>query len=76
MDMSVALLMDQRNVEDWPRSIVDGSAVKLAITGRCAVGGGAGVLVTGGGGGGGGTFFLQLAANIDNVSAKTTAPIF
>ncbi|HYL37402.1 MAG TPA: hypothetical protein VEV17_15920 [Bryobacteraceae bacterium] len=73
--MSVAPVMDQLKVEDWPRSIEDGSAVKLLITGRCAAGAGAGGFVTGGGGGGGGTFFLQLAANIDKVSAKTTAPI-
>ena len=63
MDMSVALLMDQRKVEDCPRSMVEGSAVKLLITGglrraeRVPVARGGG-----GGGGGGGTFFLQPTA--------------
>jgi len=76
MDMSVAPLMDQRSVDAWPRLMLDGSAVKLAITalpvGVVAAGG---ALVTGGGGGGGGVFFEQLAANIANVSARVTAPI-
>jgi hypothetical protein len=57
--------------------MVDGSAVKLAMAGRGEVAVGVvGVLVTGGGGGGGGGFFLQLAADIDNVSAKMIAPVF
>ncbi|HEX6897248.1 MAG TPA: hypothetical protein VF146_18340, partial [Bryobacteraceae bacterium] len=68
--------MDQRRVEDWPRSMLVGSAVKLLITGRAAgvVVGAAGA--GGGGGGGGGVFFLQLAAKIANVSARVTAPVF
>jgi len=68
--------MDQRRVEDWPRSIAEGSAVKLLMAGLAegaATDGGA--LVGGGGGGGGGAFFLQLAAKIANVSARVTAPI-
>src|ERR1700678_4024385 len=74
MDISVALLMDQRNVEDCPGSMVDGSATKLVITGA-AWGGGAVATGAGGGGvGGGGTFFgAQPAAN--NTSAtNVTAP--
>src|ERR1700678_2677087 len=59
MDISVALLMDQRNVEDCPGSMVGGSATKLVITGAAW---------------GGGTFFgAQPAAN--NTSAtNVTAP--
>ena len=38
--MSVALLTDQRRVEDWPRSIVEGSAANREIDGF--TGGGAG----------------------------------
>jgi hypothetical protein len=67
MVISVAPLMDQRSVEDCPGSMVDGSAVKLLITGAA---GGGGAVVTvggGGGGGGGGAFFAQPAAN--NASA-------
>ena len=55
--------------------MVDGSAVKLLMTGLAdgvVVGAG---LLGGGGGGGGGAFFLQLAAKIANVSARVTAPI-
>lgn len=68
--------MDQRKTEDWPRSIAEGSAVKLLITGLAE--GAAmddGALGGGGGGGGGGAFFLQLTAKIANVSARVTAPI-
>ncbi len=61
IDMSVALLMDQLSVDDWPFSMVDGSAVKLLMAARATVGGGAGS-VWAGGGGGGGTFFLQPGA--------------
>jgi hypothetical protein len=74
--MSVALLMDQLRVDDWPRSIVDGSAVKLLIAGRSTLAtvsaaAGAG----GGGGGGGGTFFLHPEANAISTSANNTALI-
>jgi len=72
--MSVALLMDQRNVADWPFSMVDGSTVKLLIA---AFGGGGGGTSTlgGGGGGGGGAFFLHPAAKNKSDSASSTAPI-
>jgi hypothetical protein len=76
MDMSVALLMDQRSVADWPRSMLDGSAVKLLMTAREGPGVvDGGVFVTGGGGGGGGGFFLHPAISINNESAMTTAPV-
>jgi hypothetical protein len=67
--MSVAPLMDHRNVEDCPASTLLGSAVKLLITGAAAVGVGVTVGGGGGGGGGGATFFAQPAAN--NTSADT-----
>src|ERR1700728_3267013 len=71
MDMSVAPLMDHRNVEDCPGSMVDGSAVKLAITGPPEGAGALPIGCGGGGGGGGGTFFAQPAAN--NSSATEIA---
>jgi hypothetical protein len=74
MDISVALLMDQRSVEDCPGSMVDGSAAKLVITGAA---GGGGVVTTGAGGGGvdaaGGTFLAQPAANSTSAT-NSTAP--
>jgi hypothetical protein len=72
--MSVALLMDQRSVADWPFSIWLGSAVKLPIT--VFAGGGAGWTTGagGGGGGGGGTFFLQADANTNNISDSKRTP--
>jgi hypothetical protein len=74
MDMSVALLMDQLNVDDWPGSMVDGSAAKLSMEGFATVGGGAAV-VGGGGGGGGGTFFEQPGATTAIVSTSSVAAI-
>jgi hypothetical protein len=74
MVMSVALLIDQLKVEDPPRSIADGSAVKLLIVGlstRATASGAA--VVGGGGGGGGGTFFLHPEANAISTSANNTA---
>src|SRR5580658_4012166 len=71
MDISVAPLMDQRNVEDCPGSMVEGSAVKLAITGAAWDGGAVTTGAGGGGGGGGGTFLAQPAAN--NASATNIA---
>src|SRR5271165_3487248 len=73
MDMSVALLMDHRKVEDCPGSMVDGSAVKLLITG--AAGGGVGGCSMGcvGGGVATATFLLQPAANITSAT-NITAP--
>jgi hypothetical protein len=73
MDISVALLMDQRNVADCPTSMEDGSAVKLLII---AFGGGGGCsTLGGGGGGGGGAFFLHPAAKNNSDSARSTALI-
>jgi hypothetical protein len=67
--------MDQRKVEDCPASTVEGSAVKLLITGAAACGGGGGaVLVGGGGGGGGGTFFAQPTANNSSADSNTSMP--
>jgi hypothetical protein len=71
--MSVAPLMDQRNVEDWPGSMVDGSAVKLEITGPPEGAGALAIGVEAGGGGGGGTFFAQPAAN-NSSATNVTAP--
>jgi hypothetical protein len=74
MDISVALLMDQLNVDDWPFSMVEGSAVKLLIVARATVGAGAGA-VLGGGGGGGGTFFLQPGATTAIANTSSVAAI-
>ena len=63
MVMSVALLMYQRSVDDWPFSMVDGSAVKLAITGLDADVGGPPSLRATGGGVVAFTGFLQPGAN-------------
>src|SRR5260370_6520126 len=80
MDMSVAPLIDQLSVDDCPRSIVDGSAVKLAITGFSTLCGGGGVAVLSagvrGGGGGGGIFFLpQPEANTNSINTSKAVPI-
>jgi hypothetical protein len=76
MDMSVAPLTDQLNVDDCPFSIVVGSAEKLAITGGWTLGVGAGSLrVGGGGGGGGGTFFLHPDAKKNRTSISNPTPI-
>src|ERR1700693_3419631 len=75
MFMSVAPVMDQRKVEDCPASTVEGSAVKLLITGPAAVGGGAmGVAAGGGGGGGGGTFLPQPTANNTSADSSSSMP--
>src|SRR3984885_1562270 len=74
MDMSVAPLMDQRKVEDCPASTVEGSAVKLLITGAAALGGAETVGGGGGGGGGGGTFFAQPTANNTNADTSSSMP--
>jgi hypothetical protein len=72
--ISVALLMDQLKVDDWPRSIVDGSAVKLLMVGLSTRATGSGAAAAGGGGGGGGgTFFLHPEANAISTSANNTA---
>lgn len=59
--MSVALLTDHRSVEDWPRSIVDGSATNCEIAGFGGGGAGFGFGGGGGGGGGGGSFLHPAA---------------
>jgi hypothetical protein len=70
METLVASLTVQLKVDDCPRSIEVGSAVK-EVTPGAAGGGGAGAACTGGGGGGGGgAFFLQPAANIASVTHK------
>ncbi len=76
IETSVASVVFHDKVEDWPRSIERGSAVSRAV--GALGGGGAGCSTFGGGGGGGGAgpFFLQLAANIANVTAKTMKLIF
>ena len=74
MDISVALLMDQLNVDDWPRSMAEGSAVKLLIAALATLGG-AGSLRGAGGGGGGGTFFLQPGATTATVKTSSMAAI-
>jgi hypothetical protein len=74
MDISVALLMDQLNVDDWPRSMVDGSAVKLLMVARETLGAVA-ASCGGGGGGGGGTFFLQPGATTAIVNTSSAAAI-
>ena len=76
MLVSVELLTDQRSVDDWPGSILLGSAVKLLMTGLETDGVGGSVRDGGGGGGGGGTGFLQPDANTNNVSASSTALIW
>jgi hypothetical protein len=75
MDMSVAPVMDQRKVEDCPASTVEGSAVKLLITGAAGAGGAVTVGVEGGGGGGGGTFFLHPTANNTSTDSNTNVPV-
>jgi hypothetical protein len=74
MDISVALLMDQLNVDDWPLSMLDGSAVKLLIVALATVGA-VTVSCGGGGGGGGGTFLLQPGAITAIVNTSSVAAI-
>jgi len=70
----VALVTDQRKVDDSPRVMAAGVAAKLEITGFS--GGGADSLAAGIGGGGGraATFFLQADANskVQNSSASNS----
>jgi hypothetical protein len=70
--------MDQRNVADWPRSMLRGSAVKLLI--RAADGAGPGGRVVGvfvGADGGGavatGVFFLHPAEAASSTIVNTAA---
>jgi hypothetical protein len=74
IDISVAPLIDQLKVDDWPLSMVEGSAVKLLMTGLATVGAVTGA-EAGGGGGGGGTFFLHPGANTNKLSTSSVAPI-
>src|SRR5690348_12289092 len=63
MVTSVALVVCQVRVLDWPLSIVCGLALSEAVG---AAGGG------GGGGGGGATFFLQAPSIMMALNANTT----
>jgi hypothetical protein len=72
------LEIDQLSVDDCPLSMVDGSAVKLLISGFPTLGvdlpppsevGG------GGAGRGGGVFFPHASANITNARIRRMAPI-
>jgi hypothetical protein len=76
MVISVAFVTAQRSVADCPRSIVEGSAVKLPMEGFAGGGGGAGASFGGGGGGGGGVFFLHPVTTSNKVSAMSRAHIF
>jgi hypothetical protein len=75
MSISVASLTFQFRVDDWPRSMVAGSAVNRTVG---FGGGGAGVTTGGGGGGGGGagTGFLQPVAIRNRDSANSTRLTF
>jgi hypothetical protein len=75
METLVASDTFQLRVDDWPRSIEEGSAVN-DVTPGAAGGGGAGTSFTGGGGGGGGAaFFLHPAANSAKVRQMPIVPI-
>jgi hypothetical protein len=64
----VAPVTVQVSVDDWPRSIDDGSAANEILGAGGGGGGGAGCTGAGGGGGAGaGAFFLHPTANIANV---------
>jgi hypothetical protein len=76
MDTLLASVTVQRNVDDWPRSIEDGSATNSLIVGAAGGGAGAGAGAGGGGGGGGGAFFLQPAANIASIRHMPIELIF
>ena len=66
METSSAPSTTQRRVEDWPRSIVEGSATRVAI-----VGAGTTLSSTGGGGGGGaGMRFLHPPAASNRARAN------
>jgi hypothetical protein len=76
MEILVALMTVQFSVDDWPRSIDEGSAENAVMVGAAGGGGGVGVTTGGGGGGVGGAFFLQPAANIANVKHMPMVLIF
>src|ERR1039458_4615975 len=54
MEMLLASVTFQLSVDDWPRSIDEGSAANAVTVGAAGGGGGAGCSLGGGGGGGGG----------------------
>jgi hypothetical protein len=76
MEVLLASVTLQVSVDDWPRSIEEGSAENEPIVGAAGAGG-AGVVVGAGAGGGGGTgcFFLQPARNTANNKLKQTIVI-
>jgi len=74
--MALASVTVQRNVDDWPRSIDEGSAANSVMVGAAGGGAGAGAGAGAGGGGGGGAFFLQPAANIANIRQMPMVLIF
>jgi hypothetical protein len=77
MEMLVASETVQLSVDDWPRSIDEGSAANAPMLGAAGGGGaGAGAGAGGGGGGGGGAFFLQPARKSANNKLKQTIVIF
>ena len=74
--MLVALATLHRKVDDWPRSMVAGSASNVAMRGGWGFGGGGGGGLDRRGGGGGGaaaTFFLHPAVASKSVAANTAA---
>jgi hypothetical protein len=76
MDVLPASVTLQVSVDDWPRSIDEGSAPKVMLGAGGGGGGGAGFSTTGaGGGGGGGAFFLQPAAIIVKARQMPMVPI-
>jgi hypothetical protein len=76
IEVLVASVTAQRNVEDWPRSIEEGSATNSVMVGAAGGGAGAGAEGGGGGGGGGGAFFLHPAANNANIRQTPMVLIF
>jgi hypothetical protein len=77
MEMLLASVTFQLSVDDWPRSIEDGSAANAVTVGAADGGAGAGAGAgAGGGGGGGGAFFLHPAANIANIRQMPMVLIF
>src|ERR1700683_3107473 len=69
----------QRRTADWPRSMVDGSAVNSAMTGTPGPDGvvvaGAVAVGVGGGGGGIGAFLLQADAKVIRTSVNVRAAV-
>src|SRR5579864_5616362 len=74
--MLVAFATLHRKVDDWPRSMVAGSAANVSMRGGCGLGaggGGGGCSTFGGGGGAAATFFLHPAVARKSVAANTAA---